>query len=911
MKKFTLYIISFISLLLFGYEINAQVGEMYPNDIKKPIVKIYSSGKIENFRVEAQKRIDSKQAPTANFKVIYHGFSEEAKVAFSKAVELWSYLIHAHDTIIIDATWKPLDPGVLGSCGAENYFRNFKNAPIKNTWYPVAIANKLAGFDLDPDAQDITANFSSSFSWYLGTDGNCPPDKFDFVSIVLHELGHGLGFIGSGNMTGSSGSWGYGTTSPFIFDRYVYDVSDQAVVNKDIFDNPSVELGNVFTSNDLFFISELGNNANGDAKVELYAPSSWNPGSSYSHLGEIFNGTINSLMTYSSGYAEVVHDPGPIVLGMFAEMGWIHPLMKHSQIKDRESMAAPLNVELEIDADSSIKAGSVKMHYSTDNFATDNIVVMSTTDDIIYNGEIPAINNDTVKYYFECENTLDRIYYYPVQGQMEVTNIDTTFSFIIGEDNTSPELIHDNKYLYVYDLLDSLQIDAISDDNVGLDSVYIEYKVNENTLKHINLGSLGINQDGLLDYSTKIPLVDEVLNDLDTIYYKLTAVDISLNKNSITLPESGFYKIPVYTLLETQIDTILDFDQQDGNDLFILDGFSIDQPANFDNNGLHTLHPYAEGNIYSTATLKMPIRIAEFPNLVFDEVVIVEPGESGTSYGDEEFWDYVVVEGSNDFGNTWHEFEDGYDSKISTAFLSAYNTSSVGQESMYQNHKIEFLENQYFEVDDTILIRFKLWSDAAATAWGWAIDNIKIQKDAVAPSAPTGLIAYEVNDTSISLKWNKAIDNIAVTSYLVYQNAAFVSEVTDTTFKATNLSRGTTYSYYVKAKDAMGNISATSNVVYQGTTTSIANIYHNIKKCDIYPNPSEGVMSLQFKTDFYVNNVDITVYSIDGRLVYSKDENVSSDNGTISLNLSSLNKGQYIVRINFEKELITRKIIIE
>ncbi len=37
----------------------------------------------------------------------------------------------------------------------------------------------------------------------------------------------------------------------------------------------------------------------------------------------------------------------------------------------------------------------------------------------------------------------------------------------------------------------------------------------------------------------------------------------------------------------------------------------------------------------------------------FDEIVLVEPGETGTSYGDEEFWDYIVIEGSKDDVNTW------------------------------------------------------------------------------------------------------------------------------------------------------------------------------------------------------------------------------------------------------------------
>ena len=38
---------------------------------------------------------------------------------------------------------------------------------------------------------------SSQFPWYPGTDGKCPPDKYDFVSTFLHELLHCVGFMGS------------------------------------------------------------------------------------------------------------------------------------------------------------------------------------------------------------------------------------------------------------------------------------------------------------------------------------------------------------------------------------------------------------------------------------------------------------------------------------------------------------------------------------------------------------------------------------------------------------------------------------------------------------------------------------------------------------------------------------------
>ena len=56
--------------------------------------------------------------------------------------------------------------------------------------------------------------------------------------------------------------------------------------------------------------------------MELYAPGTWNSGSSYSHLDQSFNGTPNALMTYSLGFGESEHSPGPVTEGLLQDIGW-------------------------------------------------------------------------------------------------------------------------------------------------------------------------------------------------------------------------------------------------------------------------------------------------------------------------------------------------------------------------------------------------------------------------------------------------------------------------------------------------------------------------------------------------------------------------------------------------------------
>ncbi|MBZ0256364.1 peptidase, partial [bacterium] len=89
---------------------------------------------------------------------------------------------------------------ILGRAGANLLYRNFPNVPFSDTWYPVALANNLAGEDLAPERQDINAVFNSNVdsvsltSFYYGLDGNSPSGRFDIVIILLHEFAHGLGF---------------------------------------------------------------------------------------------------------------------------------------------------------------------------------------------------------------------------------------------------------------------------------------------------------------------------------------------------------------------------------------------------------------------------------------------------------------------------------------------------------------------------------------------------------------------------------------------------------------------------------------------------------------------------------------------------------------------------------------------
>lgn len=134
---------------------------------------------------------------------------EQRMIAVQFAAALWAKLIDSSVEIHVAASFDPLSctatTSLFGQTDTVGVFKDFPNAPLPATWYPGSLANKLAGEDLDPGNPEIIMQLSSSLnndpaclggaSFYYGLDGNDPDGTQDLVPVVLHELGHGLGFL--------------------------------------------------------------------------------------------------------------------------------------------------------------------------------------------------------------------------------------------------------------------------------------------------------------------------------------------------------------------------------------------------------------------------------------------------------------------------------------------------------------------------------------------------------------------------------------------------------------------------------------------------------------------------------------------------------------------------------------------
>ena len=280
--------------------------------------------------------LTAQQTATATFSITYvpnggkdnwnepcYTFPENAKAAFNAAAAIWGNIISSPVPIAIRTCWASLSGGTLGYAGGGYLYRDFSGAPRAFTWYLSSLANALNGSDLGPSFFDVHITFNMNFSWYYGIDGNTPHSQFDFLSVVLHEIGHGLNFSGSAAFSSGQGSWGYGTGYPNIYDTFMKDGSGNNLLNTTLYPNPSAALGDLLRSNNLWFHGSNSMTANGGQRVKMYAPTTWADGSSYSHLDyATFAGTPNRLMVYAISSGSSIHDPGPVTKGLLKDLGW-------------------------------------------------------------------------------------------------------------------------------------------------------------------------------------------------------------------------------------------------------------------------------------------------------------------------------------------------------------------------------------------------------------------------------------------------------------------------------------------------------------------------------------------------------------------------------------------------------------
>jgi hypothetical protein len=253
----------------------------------------------------------------SKFEVKYNNFPEWAKKEVQASIDVWAANFKSSVVISVDASWgRSSSWGVLGSARPGSFFSAFSGAPDASLWYPSALANALAGRDLDKKNPEIVIQVNSAASWNSRGDGFPTNNEYDLQSVFLHELGHGLGFLSN---DAYDPFFGLGSLDqPTPFDAYLQTSNGRRLAD---LPTPSKELGIALTTS-LVWSGTNGIKANGGIKPKMYTPARYESGSSTSHLDEatFSKAGLDSVMTPSLDPGEIFKEPGPLLLAMMEDM---------------------------------------------------------------------------------------------------------------------------------------------------------------------------------------------------------------------------------------------------------------------------------------------------------------------------------------------------------------------------------------------------------------------------------------------------------------------------------------------------------------------------------------------------------------------------------------------------------------
>jgi hypothetical protein len=205
----------------------------------------------------------------------------------------------------------------------------------------------------------------------------------------------------------------------------------------------------------------------------------------------------------------------------------------------------------------------------------------------------------------------------------------------------------------------------------------------------------------------------------------------------------------------------------------------------------------------------------------------------------------------------------------------------------------------------------ELGSEPNSTPGSYAIiDDIDILRGGpsnTVPNPPSRLTTsiFRIASSGIRLSWQDNSDN--ETQFVIQRATDVEGPFTDlatvaadvTTYDDVDVVNGITYYYRVLAANGNGR-SAPSNVA--SATAVISSINKNVEsKIAIYPNPNYGKFKIDFPSEW--SNCSISVFDITGKEVF-----YGMNIREISLDVG---KGTYILKIQHEKDIVHKRIIIE
>lgn len=240
--------------------------------------------------------------------------------AFEAALDMWGQALDGTVPVVVDIAMDPLGGtgtnAILASTGTTTLHTGFFGSS-SNSVYGAALGNQLSQRDVNgPERSEMRVTFNAdvdgptvlgSVGFYYGSDTRAGSD-IDFITVALHELGHGLNFF---DLIDPGGGGWLAFDLPGIFDRQVRRLGVGSLATMRNAERVAAITSGMIVWNGPSVVASAG------VPVPLYAPAAYQSGSSVSH----WDTTLAPDELIEPFYTTPNHDLG-LLLPAMADMGW-------------------------------------------------------------------------------------------------------------------------------------------------------------------------------------------------------------------------------------------------------------------------------------------------------------------------------------------------------------------------------------------------------------------------------------------------------------------------------------------------------------------------------------------------------------------------------------------------------------
>ena len=279
----------------------------------------------EHFNIEKQQ--SGTRAGTHLQFNLTGNLNSDQTTATLHALGLWSEQIAGTIPVDIRIDFISMDAGIMGESYRTPHYL------IDGTYFPSTLANQLLEYNFAPTQYDIRLEMNSNFNFYHGITENPSDNQKDWITVLLHEITHNLGFnsllywdkggvhSGAYVYTDVNGMF-YLTDFPGIFDRQLF----QGTNGLPLTELNQIQRADLMVSNNLF--SGANNSylleANNGTRVKMFAPTTYLSGASISHWDNSVS--FPTFMKHDIEYGFKLHNIGTREIGILMDMGWLQPI---------------------------------------------------------------------------------------------------------------------------------------------------------------------------------------------------------------------------------------------------------------------------------------------------------------------------------------------------------------------------------------------------------------------------------------------------------------------------------------------------------------------------------------------------------------------------------------------------------